>query len=64
MMFLYDVWYLVVLLRRNNEVELPTQSAEKWICTGKRPVPSLAIFHHVLVVHLIPDLLTLTRTLP
>ena len=65
MTFLYDAGYSGVLLRPKNEVKLLTQSAGKSIRMGKWPVPSLAIFfHHVLVVRLISDLLTLTRTLP
>ena len=65
MTFLYDAGYWYVLLRPKNEVKLLPQSAEKSICIGKWLVPSLGIFfHHVLVVRLILDLLTVTRTLP
>ena len=39
---LYDAGYSVVLLRPKNEVKPLTQSAEKSICMGKWPVPSLA----------------------
>ena len=51
MTFLYGARYSVVLLRQKNEVKPLTQSVEKWICMGKWPVPSLGIFHHLLVVH-------------
>ena len=62
---LYDARYSVVLLRLKNEVKPLSQSAEKWICMGKWPVSSLAIFfRYVLVVRLTPDLFTLTRRLP
>ena len=44
MIFLYDAGYSIVLLRPKNEVKPLTQSAEKWICMGKWPVPSLGIF--------------------
>ena len=65
MTFLYDAGYSVVLLRPKNEVKPLTQSAEKWICMGKWPVSSLAIFfRYVLVVLFTPDLFTLTRRLP
>ena len=40
MTFLYDARYLFVLLRPKNEVKLLTQSAAKWICMGKWPVPT------------------------
>ena len=40
MTFLYDAQYSVVLLRPKNEVKLLTQSAEKWICMGNRPLPN------------------------
>ena len=40
MTFLYDAGYSVDLLRPKNEVKPFTQSAEKWICMGKRPVPN------------------------
>ena len=44
MTFMYDVRYSVVLLRPKNEVKLLNQSAAKWICMRKWPVPSLGIF--------------------
>ena len=43
MTFLYDARYSSVLLRPKNEVKLSTQSADKWICVGKWPVPCGAI---------------------
>ena len=39
MTFLYDARYSMVLLRPNNDLTLSTQSADKWICMGKWPVP-------------------------
>ena len=55
MTFLYDAGYSIVLLRPKNEVKPMSQSAEKWFCTGKWPVLSLAEFiHHVLVVTCVP----------
>ena len=54
MTFLYDAQYLVVLLRPKIEVKLLIQSADNWICMGKWPVPSGAIyFHHVVVLALV-----------
>ena len=51
MTILYDAQYSIVLLRPNNEVKPLTHSAEKWICSGKWPVSSLAeCIRHVLVV--------------
>ena len=43
MTLLYDARYSFVLLRPKNEVKLLTQSAAKWICMGKWPVPGGAI---------------------
>ena len=43
MTFLYDSRYSLVLLGPKNEVKLSTQSADKWICTGKWPLPCGAI---------------------
>ena len=40
MTFLCDAQYLIVLLRPKNEVKILTQSAAKWICIGKWPVPN------------------------
>ena len=40
MTFLYDAGYSVVLLRPKNEVKPLPQSAEKWICMGKWPLPN------------------------
>ena len=40
MTFLYDARYSIVLLRPANDLELSTQSADKWICMGKWPVPT------------------------
>ena len=58
MTLLYAAQYSFVLLRPKFEVKLSTQSADKWICMGKWPVPSLAIyFHQVVVVRFVPDLL-------
>ena len=55
MTFLYDAEYSFVLLRPKNEVKPLPQSAEKRICIGKRPLPSLAEFiHHVLVFPCVP----------
>ena len=54
MTYLYDARYLFVFLRP-KEVKLATQSAKNWICMGKWPVPSGAIyFHHVVVVRFVP----------
>ena len=39
MTFLYDARYSWVLLRPKNEPKLSTQSADKWMCMGKWPVP-------------------------
>ena len=64
MTFLCTAWYSILFLRQKNTVELSTQSASSHICMGKWPVPSLAnFFHRVVVVHFVPGLLTLTRTL-
>ena len=63
MTLLYAARYSIVLLRPKIEVKPLTQSALGQICMGKWSVPSLGIFHHVLLVRLIPDLLTLTQTL-
>ena len=63
MTLLYDARYLFVLLRPKNEVKLSTQSAEKWICMEKWPVPGGAIyFHQVAVVSLIPEFIFPTQT--
>ena len=43
MNYLYDTWYSFVLLRPNNKVNLPTQSAEIRICMGKWTWENLAI---------------------
>ena len=43
MILLYDARYSFVLLRPKNEVKLSTQSADKWICMGKWPLPCRAI---------------------
>ena len=40
MTLLYDAQYSFVLLRPKIEVKLSTQSADKWICMGKWPVPN------------------------
>ena len=40
MTFLYDARYSIALLRRKHEVKPMTQSAEKWICMMKWPVPN------------------------
>ena len=64
MTLMYDARSSLVLLRPKNMVKLSTQSAEKSICVEKWPVASLAnFFHHVVVVHFVPDLLKLARTL-
>ena len=56
MTLLYAAQYSFVLLRPKTVVKLSTQSADKWICTGKWPVSSLAEFiHHVLVVPFVPE---------
>ena len=56
MTLLYAAQYSFALLRPNIDVKLSTQSADKWICMGKWPVPSLAEFiHHVLVVPFVPE---------
>ena len=56
MTLLYAAQSSCVLLRPNIEVQLSTQSADKWICTGKWPVSSVAEFiHHVLVVPCVPE---------
>ena len=55
MTLLYDARYSFVLLRPKNEVKLSTQSADKWICIGKWPVPSGAIFYQVVVVLFVPE---------
>ena len=55
MTFLHDARYLVVLLRSKNEVKLLTQSAERWSCIGKWPVPGGAIYvHHIVVLACVP----------
>ena len=65
MTLLYAAQYLFVLLRPKIEVKLSTQSADKWICMGKWPVPSLAEFiHHVLVVPFVPEFLFSTGVVP
>ena len=65
MTFMYDAEYSVVLLRPKNEVKPLPQSAEKWLCMGKWPVPSLAEFiHHVLVIPCVPGLQLTSRTVP
>ena len=44
------------VLRPKNTIKLPTQSAEKWICMGKRAGPSGGIyFHHIIVVRFVAD---------
>ena len=43
MILLYGDRCSFVLLRPKNEVKLSTQSADKWICMGKWPVPCGAI---------------------
>ena len=56
MTLLYAARYSFVLLRPKNKIKLSTQSAHKWICMGKWPVPSLAEFvNHVLVVPYVPE---------
>ena len=50
MIFLYDAWYSVVLLRPKNEVKPLTQSADKWSYMGKWPVPKWGIYFHPLLV--------------
>ena len=40
MAFLYDARYWIVLLNPKNEVKLLTQSAAKWICMAKWPLPN------------------------
>ena len=38
-----------------NSVKLSTQSADKWICMGKWPVPGGGIyFHHIVVLARVP----------
>ena len=65
MIFLYDAGYPVVLLRPKNEVKLLTQSAAKWICMGKSPVPNWGIyFHPLLVLARVPEFFFQTRTVP
>ena len=55
MTYLYDARYSVVLLRPKDEVKLLTQSAAKWTCVGKWPVPSWRIyFQHVVVLARVP----------
>ena len=55
MTFLQDARYSVVLLRPKIEIKLATQSAEKWICMGKWPLPSGGVyFHHIVVVRFVP----------
>ena len=49
MTFLYDDGYSVALLRQKSEVKPLTQSAAKWICMGKWPVPNLVIYFHPLL---------------
>ena len=44
MIFLYDTWFSVVLVRPKHKVKLPTQSADKWICMGKWAFKILADF--------------------
>ena len=44
MIFLYDTWFSVVLVRPKHKVKLPTQSADKWICMGKWAFEILADF--------------------
>ena len=48
MTLLYDAWYSFVLVRPKHEVKFSTQSADKWICIGKWPVPCGAILFLVL----------------
>ena len=63
MTLLHDARYSAVLLRPKDEVKPLTQSAEKWICMRKWPVPGGAIyFHQVVVVRLIPEFFFPTRT--
>ena len=51
MTFLYDARYSIVLLSPKNEGKLLTQSAAKWVCMGKWPVPGGAIyFYHIVVL--------------
>ena len=65
MTFLYNARYSIVLLRPKNEVKSLTQSAEKPICIGKCPVPSLGeVIHHVLVVTRVPEFFPPSRTVP
>ena len=41
MTFLYDARYSIcLLLTPKNDLKLSTQSADKWICIGKWPVPT------------------------
>ena len=55
MTFLYAAQYSFILQRPKIEAKLSTQSADKWICMGKWPVPSGGNhFHHVAVVRLVP----------
>ena len=62
MTFLYG-WYSCVLLRPKSEVKLSTQTADKWICMRKCPVPGGAIyFPYVVEVRLIPEFVFPTRT--
>jgi len=65
MTFLYNARYSVVLLRPKNEVKSLPQSAEKWICMGKWPIPNWGDFiHHVLVVPRVPGFQLTPRTVP
>ena len=58
---LYAPQYLFVLLRPKKLVKLSTQSADKWMCMGKWPVPGGAIyFHQVVVARLIPEFVSPT----
>ena len=65
MALLYANQYSFVILRPKIEVKLSTKSADKLICMGKWPVPSLAEFiHHILVVPFVPEFLFPMRAVP
>ena len=63
MTHLYTACYSIVLLRPQNEVKLPTQSAENRICIGKLAFENLGFFSQRREGIRGPDLSILVSTL-